>query len=270
MEALKNRFLKGVQLTRSEIWSTFHAGDGDKPKGGNWDTGYVTEGDELIAFLNIDAAGRTGHDFANYYDPDREEITWFGKPRSHSKQPLFQRLLSGQLTAHFFARWDSKKTVFTYLGVGRVLSFEDGFPIDGGQTTIRLSVSVSNPTETVGSDGVIDTDSETVPNFAKRVRMIVNRFERDPNKRVICLEHFGYSCQICGFSFQDVYGDLGRDFCHVHHIEPLGEVGGELDIDPRKDLIPVCANCHAMIHRQTPALKPDDLRALLRRRNDDL
>ena len=75
MEAHRNRFLKGAQLTRSEIWSTFHAGEGDKPKFGNWDTGYVTEGDELIAFLNIDAAGRTGHDFANYYDPESEEIT---------------------------------------------------------------------------------------------------------------------------------------------------------------------------------------------------
>jgi hypothetical protein len=264
MENNKNRFLKGVQLTRSEIWSSFHADEGEKPKGGNWDTGYVTEGDELVAFLNIDAAGRTGHDFANYFDPDSEEIIWFGKPRSHSKQPLFQRLLSGDLTPHFFARWNSKNTMFTYLGLGKVLSFEDEFPIGEDKTAIRLRISVSNKTETVGSDGVIDTNSEEVPSFAKRVRMIVNRYERDPNKRTLCLEHYGYSCQICYFSFQDAYGELGKDFCHVHHIEPLGEVGGELNIDPIKDLIPVCPNCHAMIHRQTPALKPDDLRSLLR------
>jgi len=55
----------------------------------------------------------------------------------------------------------------------------------------------------------------------------------------------------------------GSVFGQRQHIEPLGEVGGELNIDPIKDLIPVCPNCHAMIHRQTPALKPDDLRALL-------
>ena len=50
------RFLKGSQLTRAEIWQSFHPNLGAKPKGGNWDTGYVIEGDELIAFLNIDAA----------------------------------------------------------------------------------------------------------------------------------------------------------------------------------------------------------------------
>jgi hypothetical protein len=40
------------------------------------------------------------------------------------------------------------------------------------------------------------------------------------------------------------------------------------DIDPKKDLIPVCANCHAMLHRQTPALKPDELRMLLKDTRD--
>ena len=95
--------------------------------------------------------------------------------------------------------------------------------------------------------------------------MVVNRYERDPQKRLECIEHYGYEGQICGFSFEKAYGNLGKDFCHVHHIEPLGEVGGEnKNLDPIKDLLPVCANCHEMLHRRKVALKPEELIAQLK------
>ena len=254
------RFLKGSQLTRAEIWQSFHPNLGAKPKGGNWDTGYVIEGDELIAFLNINAAGRTGHDFENAYNSDSEKVTWFGKPNTHSKQPTFQKLLSGDLTPHFFARWDSKNTKFTYLGIGKIESFEDDIPVLNGQKTIRLHIALSTSFETIGAQGVVSTSDAKTPQFAKKLTMVVNRYERDPQKRLACLEHYGYECQICGFSFEKTYGELGKDFCHVHHIEPLGEVGGEnKDLDPIKDLLPVCANCHEMLHRKKIALKPEEL-----------
>jgi 5-methylcytosine-specific restriction protein A len=40
-------------------------------------------------------------------------------------------------------------------------------------------------------------------------------------------------------------------------------VGGEHDINPIDDLIPVCANCHSMLHRVSPALKPSELGAIM-------
>ena len=80
-----------MQLTRSEIWERYHPNEGLKPKGGNWDTGYVREGNDLISFLNIGSSGRTGHDFDNNYDPETETITWFGKTNTNSKQPTFQK-----------------------------------------------------------------------------------------------------------------------------------------------------------------------------------
>lgn len=264
MTYAETRFLKGIQLTRGQIWSSFHPNEGQKPKGGNWDTGYVTVGDELVAFLNIDSAGRTGHDFDNQYDSDAETVTWFGKPNSHSEQPTFQKLLKGELTPHFFARWDSKNTKFTYLGVGRILSHQNDVPIEKEQKTIRLQIALSRESDTVGVTGVVSFSETETPEYAKRLTMIVNRWERDPQKRLQCVDHFGYECQICGFSFEKTYGSLGANFCHVHHIEPLGEVHGERkDLDPRTDLIPVCANCHEMLHRGKVALKPDQLRDLI-------
>jgi hypothetical protein len=172
MTSPETRFLKGIQLTRSEIWSSFYPDAGAKPKGGNWDTGYVIDGDELLAFINIGAAGRTGHDFDNNYDSESELVTWFGKPNAHSGQPTFRKLLEGNLTPHFFARWDSKNTKFTYLGVGKILSYEDNVPIENNQSTIKLQVALSTSHDTVGVQGVISTSDESPPEFAKKVSMI--------------------------------------------------------------------------------------------------
>ena len=264
METNGSRFFKGNQLTRNEIWQSFHPNLGAKPKGGNWDTGYVIEGNELIAFLNIGSAGRTGHDFENAYDSETEIVTWFGKPNSHSAQPIFQKILDGSLLPHFFARWDSKNTQFTYIGIGKIISFENDVPIENDKKTIRLKVGLSTSSDTIGVQGVVSTLNETQPEYAKRLTMVVNRYERDLQKRLKCIQHYGYECQICGFSFESAYGELGSGFCHVHHIEPLGEVGGEnKNLDPIKDLIPVCANCHEMLHRKRIALKPDDLRKVI-------
>jgi 5-methylcytosine-specific restriction protein A len=64
----------------------------------------------------------------------------------------------------------------------------------------------------------------------------------------------------------DVYGDLGSGFIHVHHRVPLGDVRAEHDVDPIRDLIPVCPNCHSMLHRRNPPMKVEDLAAIVRAR----
>ena len=35
---------------------------------------------------------------------------------------------------------------------------------------------------------------------------------------------------------------------HIHHIKPLFEIGETYEVDPVKDLIPVCPNCHMVLH----------------------
>lgn len=69
----------------------------------------------------------------------------------------------------------------------------------------------------------------------------------DNRKKAISIH--GLSCNICGFNFEDTYGDIGSDFIEVHHKKPLSEADGSILIEPSKDLITLCANCHRMIHR---------------------
>ena len=83
-------------------------------------------------------------------------------------------------------------------------------------------------------------------------RISVNRYERDPEARRRCLEHYGFDCYVCEFNFERVYGHGGRSLIHVHHLRPLSEISREYRLDPVKDMRPVCPNCHAMIHRKSP------------------
>ncbi|GAA1763303.1 hypothetical protein GCM10009712_09930 [Pseudarthrobacter sulfonivorans] len=79
-------------------------------------------------------------------------------------------------------------------------------------------------------------------------RVAVNRYERDPEARRACIAHRGINCAVCGFSFEVAYGEIGADFIHVHHTVPASQLGTNYQLDPLTDLVPLCANCHAMAH----------------------
>ena len=76
------------------------------------------------------------------------------------------------------------------------------------------------------------------------------------------MERYGYSCVVCGFNFEDEYGDAAKDFIHVHHLMPLSEIKGVHKVDPIKDLRPVCPNCHAVIHLGGKARNIEDVKKL--------
>ena len=104
--------------------------------------------------------------------------------------------------------------------------------------------------------------SEKYPEGAKKT-VTINAYERNSKARDACKAHHGLVCVVCGFDFQKVYGTLGEGFIHVHHIKPIGSVGAEYEVDPVKDLIPVCPNCHAMIHQTKPALQVEQLKDVM-------
>jgi 5-methylcytosine-specific restriction protein A len=90
----------------------------------------------------------------------------------------------------------------------------------------------------------------------------VNRYERNPAARRACIRHYGLYCVVCGFNFQQVYGEIGIGFIHVHHLIPLSEAEQQYTLDPIQDLRPVCANCHAMLHQRIPPWSIDELRSM--------
>ena len=93
----------------------------------------------------------------------------------------------------------------------------------------------------------------------------VNAYERNQEARRKCIEHYGVTCQICGFNFEKRYGEAGKDFIHVHHLKQISEIGETYQINPIQDLRPVCPNCHAIIHRRKPPFTIKELKSILRR-----
>lgn len=92
----------------------------------------------------------------------------------------------------------------------------------------------------------------------------VNRYERDPAARRACIAHSGTTCAACGFSFEIAYGEAGRDHIDVHHTVPASLLDSTYRLDPVTDLIPLCANCHAMAHLGATAPRSlSELRQLL-------
>jgi len=89
------------------------------------------------------------------------------------------------------------------------------------------------------------------------------RIERSPANRAACIAVHGSRCIICGLDMGSVYGELGEQYIHVHHLNPLAFLDGPRPVDPRTDLVPVCPNCHSMLHRVTPPLTPGQLREMM-------
>lgn len=80
--------------------------------------------------------------------------------------------------------------------------------------------------------------------------ILVNKYERSIIARNECIKHKGCYCHVCNMNFMEVYGDIGKDFIHVHHIKALSEIKDTYKINYKNDLIPLCPNCHAMLHRK--------------------
>ncbi|MEW9576542.1 HNH endonuclease [Bacillus toyonensis] len=132
------------------------------------------------------------------------------------------------------------------------------------------SVEFLNP---IDSNVLIeDLESEEIEWYEPRtegnlVTYYGRRYERDPVNRKRAIEVHGLSCVACGFNFEEVYGERGKDFIEVHHVKPLSTIGEEVVVDPRKDLVPVCSNCHRMIHRRKDnVLTVEELEDLVQRR----
>lgn len=88
--------------------------------------------------------------------------------------------------------------------------------------------------------------------------------QRNPQLRQQCLDIYGYQCQCCGMNFAELYGDgLGGNFIEVHHLKPIStfEKDGVPD-DFLDNLVPLCSNCHSMIHHIVESEHPlRDLRS---------
>ena len=93
----------------------------------------------------------------------------------------------------------------------------------------------------------------------------VNAYERDAKARTAAVAHHGFDCKVCGFDFERAYGKHGEGYIHVHHQVPLSTINKRYKVDPVKDLVTVCPNCHAMLHKGSQTLTVAQLRSIMKK-----
>lgn len=80
----------------------------------------------------------------------------------------------------------------------------------------------------------------------------------------------GLECCTCGFNFERKYGGVGKDFIIIHHTTPIHTMdidGKAMKLDEAlKKVVPVCSNCHSIIHRdREKMLTVDELKEIIKR-----
>lgn len=140
-----------------------------------------------------------------------------------------------------------------------VLDVENYYNIDFNVNSISTSNQIISPDITP-----IEAEASLLPEGAKKT-ISVNKYERNPEARKRCIDFYGTVCQICEFDFEKVYGGLGKGFIEVHHNKPVSEIGESYEVDPIKDMIPVCPNCHSMLHlKRNITISIDCLRDIIK------
>ena len=77
-------------------------------------------------------------------------------------------------------------------------------------------------------------------------------------------------CKVCDFDFEEFYGEHGKGYIEIHHQKPVFQFDGD-DMkqtieDALKNLVPLCANCHRIVHRNKDnVLSLEELRKLLKK-----
>jgi hypothetical protein len=113
----------------------------------------------------------------------------------------------------------------------------------------------------------LDLDSVLAFEGAPRLRRHLVR-ERDRSIVIAKLQEFsertgGLVCEVCRFDFRRAYGSLGKGFCEVHHLLPIGARDQD-EVTRLEDLAVVCSNCHRMLHRGE-GISIEDLRGIWER-----
>ena len=171
------------------------------------------------------------------------------QPR-HWRRGHFHRYWTGPMKADGaripFEDWPEKRTVVRQWLLP-MLIHPDGEVEDATTRTV-----VKKAQEALAST-LMEAKLMPIPVQSKR--------ERNTKARRLCLNYHGRICHLCsddGARFGDAKGWL-----HVHHLDPIGDAVAERKVDPRTDLIPLCATCHGFIHSRKPMLDIEEAREII-------
>ena len=182
----------------------------------------------------------------NYYDRVREKIATNGEMRAADKE-------ADNMYSYHLKQWTS------FL---ESKAFKELFKKKRSSDDKPKATDTAEPAKPLASPFREETEGER-KHIVKEMEVV----RRNPQLRQQCIEMYGYQCQCCGMNFAELYGEkLGANFIEVHHLKPISTF--EEDGIPENfldNLVPLCSNCHSMIHHINDSEHPlRDLREAYR------
>lgn len=210
------------------------------------------------AFVLLDAPETIPSEFAQYVTPadypsvKGEKFRFDGTPYELQRIDAFIRPLLRKFVSRAGIKADGSPRKTNYAGgfspdvieyVSRTLHQDVPYPSHWNGET--------HPGGETGGDDISASEGArklAVHKWRERNQAIVKA------KKAAVLSTTGdLTCEGCGFSFYQKYGDVGKEVCEIHHKNPLGE-SGEGVTTRLDDLAVVCSNCHTIIHKSNPML----------------
>jgi 5-methylcytosine-specific restriction protein A len=109
----------------------------------------------------------------------------------------------------------------------------------------------------------------TPPRTAQEARRLRWHLRAEGRSRTAAKEAkrlLGYTCMVCDFTFEAMYGEIGKEYIEAHHLTLFSKLDERpRDLDPAHDFAVVCANCHRMLHQKIEPWTIEELRGKIRR-----
>ena len=148
--------------------------------------------------------------------------------------------------------------------------------------TVRMSIEINYESfldylplniEDDNHDKLMDDTFNWLTEGEKK-HLTVTRKKRNTQAKKKCIEYYKkrdsvLRCQTCGLIYNDKYGKTTTKMI-IHHINPMKDKNGIYAIDPVKDLIPVCSNCHSIIHSKTKPIPIKTVKRMVNNNYDNL
>lgn len=143
----------------------------------------------------------------------------------------------------------------------QIIGVADSSELLDTATTIASALGKS-----IDAGGTLDDEALAFSEGKEKYRLHLSR-ERsqqliNETKRRAKTKFGRLTCEVCGFDFSLVYGQLGLDFIECHHTIPVSEMPPNGTTRP-EDMALLCANCHRMVHRRKPWPKKHELGNIL-------
>lgn len=219
-------------------------------------SGKITKEKGVLELVNIGTNPTTGSFLMEMY-------------KNHVQVTEFKRAMNGYGTEYFLKRlFEEKGNSGLYIALQSLklnLKYHEKF----NKGKRKKGWKIYNHYKTIllqEEDNVPYPDEESQDGKfteGKVLNVSVNKLERNHKTRKICLDHYGHNCQVCNFNFEEHFGEIGKDFIRVHHLLELSEIREEYEVNPLQDLVPVCPNYHAMLHKRKPAFSISELKSML-------